>query len=130
MLLLLCLLLILLLSLLLLLQSHNALFLFVLFRIYPILFLLLFHFLLFLHNFRLHILLLLLLLVLFHNSILPLFHLLLNRHYHGWFRSTIKSLSKAPAAAHRMLALLLVVFSGIIPNGVAHRLRFCSPINQ
>ena len=57
-------------------------------------------------------------------------HLLLNRHYRGWFRSTIKSLSKAPAAAHRMLALLLVVFSGIIPNGVARRLRFCSPINQ
>ena len=33
-------------------------------------------------------------------------------------------------AVLRMLALLLVVFSGISPNGVAHRLRFASPINQ
>ena len=39
----------------------------------------------------------------------------------------IKSLLKAPAAAHRMLALLLVVFSGIIPNGVAHRLVSAHP---
>jgi hypothetical protein len=54
----------------------------------------------------------------------------MNRHYRGWFGSTIKPLSKAPAAVLRMLALLLVVFSGISLNGVAHRLRFASPVNQ
>ena len=32
-------------------------------------------------------------------------------------------------AVLRMLALLLVVFSGISPKGVAHRLHFGSPVN-
>jgi hypothetical protein len=53
----------------------------------------------------------------------------MSRHYRGWFGSTIKPLSKAPAAVLRMLALFLVVFSGIFPNGVARRLRFGSPVN-
>ena len=56
-------------------------------------------------------------------------HLLMNRHYRGWSVSVISPILAAPAAVLRMLALLLVVFSGIIPNGVAHRLRFDSPIN-
>lgn len=50
----------------------------------------------------------------------------------GLKRKTVlisKFTAMCPAAAHRMLALLLVVFSGISPNGAAHRLRFGSPVN-
>ena len=57
-------------------------------------------------------------------------HLLMNRHYRGWSISVISPFLAAPAAVLRMLALLLVVFSGISPNGVARRLRFGSPVNQ
>ena len=56
-------------------------------------------------------------------------HLLMNRHYRGWSISVISPLLAAPAAVLRMLALLLVVFSGISPKGVAHRLHFGSPVN-
>ena len=55
--------------------------------------------------------------------------LLINRHYRGWSISVISPLLAAPAAVLRMLALLLVVFSEISPNGVAHRLHFASPVN-
>jgi hypothetical protein len=53
----------------------------------------------------------------------------LNKHYRGWFKGIIGPITKAPAAVLRKLALFLVVFSGIFPNGVARRLRFGSPVN-
>jgi len=53
----------------------------------------------------------------------------MNRHYRGWSISVINPLLAAPAAVLRMLALLFVVFSGISPKGVAHRLHFGSPVN-
>ena len=56
-------------------------------------------------------------------------HLLMNRHYRGWSISVISPFLAAPAAVLRMLALLLVVFSGISLNGAARRLRFGSPVN-
>ncbi|WP_262588105.1 hypothetical protein [Gallintestinimicrobium propionicum] len=53
----------------------------------------------------------------------------MNRHYRGWSISVISPLLAAPAAVLRMLALLFVVFSGISPKDVAHRLHFGSPVN-
>ena len=55
--------------------------------------------------------------------------MLLQRHYRGRYASIIVVCFSAPISLYGRLALLLVVFLGISPNGAAHRLRFGSPVN-